>query len=437
MGKRLRTVSALGQPSRWFTLIWLTCLVACERSAIWSHDAGRAFDAGAAPIYSFPRPLPDAGRLVLDASPNADTGGRTRWRRVDQFPSITDFSGLDRMMALARQPSGEPCLAMATTEGLFFGCLADTPSLDAGPLPDTSASPEAGAHGDREWQLERIAAHPNNAWIGAQLDVTIDPEGVPWVVARQMPERRTWLYVRADDAWRREEISVAHAGIDPQLHAHRDGAVSVLHGAQESASPPALVLSHRQSTGDWHHTPLIEAYDALPGHLHRSQLVGERFNVCSFDPGSQRITSGRTSWRLEPAGDGGAAPDAGLSDTPRPTLERVTTQPGGPFCGLDGDTMLMNESLLGAVVALRADAATAPTGHRGAFRVLRTQAGLVTLSRSGGLLQISRAGQPPTPLTGSHETGRPLALALDEDVLIAEDPQPDGTRALSRWRAQP
>ena len=97
----------------------------------------------------------------------------------------------------------------------------------------------------------------------------------------------------------------------------------------------------------------------------------------------------------------------------------------------------MNESLLGAVVARRADAATAPTGHRGAFRVLRTQAGLVTLSRSGGLLQISRAGQPPTPLTGSHETGRPLALALDGDVLIAEDPQPDGTRALSRWRAQP
>ena len=312
-------MSALGQPSRWFTLIWLTCLVACERSAIWSHDAGRVFDAGAAPIYSFPRPLTGAGRLVLDASPNADTGGRTRWRRIDQFPSITDFSGLDRMMALARQPSGEPCLAMATTEGLFFGCLADTRSPDAGPLPDADASPEAGAHGDREWQLERIAAHPNNAWIGARstspstqkacrgsLRVRC-PNGGPGCMCEQ-----TTLGGARRSAWRRGDRSPA-----PRTETAPSACSTV---RKRGASPPALVLSHRQSTGDWHHTPLIEAYDALPGHLHRSQLVGERLNVCSFDPASQRITSGRTSWRLEPAGDGGAAPDAGLSDTPRPSL---------------------------------------------------------------------------------------------------------------------
>ena len=395
-------------------------LTACSSNVPWSHDAGLPYDAGAAPIWAFPRITADASRADNGQTTASDGPTSRAWRIRQSLPAIDDYSGDHRRFSFVRNPSDQPCIVYSNESGLYFGCLTNQVQGDTGRTSDASLRPDGQAIVTHQWTLERLSEQPNNSWDGSELDAIFDHQGNPWVVARQTPERRTLLYHHRDNDWHHEEVPFALGGIDPQLHLVGE-TIALVHAADEHHEAPATIASYRTPDGTWTHRRLIEAYDAQPGRWHRSLITDGQINFCSFEPASQRVTWGIATLDETPHTDAGPMHDATHSDAMVSELVRTQDFAGGPFCDVDNETLYYNHPLLGLITKQSDQGTTQTTSRKGPFTVIKTIEHELLLSSENGRLLIGRTDEEPFDLGVWTINDRPKALPMDDALLIATE----------------
>ena len=406
----------LGQPSRVAWGLYLLSIVACQADSIWSHDAGSAFDAGVAPVWTFPPQRVDSGNPDLGSVTPNDAGPIQRWRVLKTLPILEGYSGDQRNFALTTSPNDQPCVAFSGIGGLYFGCLAQVDHSDAGPAADIAHDHDASLGLAASWQLERLAEQGNGVWVGAELDVLFDGQENPWVVARQMPQRITHLYRYEDSSWRHEEVPFAVGGIDPQLH-FADDELILIHGAEEAEHAPGLVMSRRSADGQWTHRRLLTGYDGQPGRWHHSALVNERLYVCSFEPAEQTVTWGFVQLNPAPAADAGVAPDVMTSDASVPELVDSVTLAGGPFCAVESADTYASESLIGPIGRYRGEDRINTTVRYGPFNLTTLEGDLIVLSVERQRLMIGEPNSTPFDLGPWRAHDRPELTPVENGVV--------------------
>ncbi len=406
----------LGQPSRVAWGLYLLSITACQTDPIWSHDAGPAFDAGVAPVWTFPPQRVDSGQPDLGSVGPNDAGLTERWRVHKTLPILEGYSGDLRNFALTRSPNDQPCVAFSGVGGLYFGCFVQVNHSDAGPAADVVNDPDAGRGPTASWQLERLAEQGNGVWIGAELDVAFDGQENPWVVARQMPQRITHLYRYEDSAWRHEEVPFAVGGIDPQLHFSGD-ALILIHGTEEAEQAPALVMSQRSADGQWTHRRLLTGYDGQPGRWHHSSLADDQLYVCSFEPSEQTVTWGFTPLNPDTNSDAGIVPDVMTSDASEHELTRSITVAGGPFCAVHSEDTFVSESLIGAIRHYRGEDRISTTPRYGPFNLTTLEGELIVLSVERQRLMIGGLSSLPFDLGPWRAHDRPELASVHNGVV--------------------
>ena len=411
-------------------------LTACSSNVPWSHDAGLPYDAGAAPIWAFPRIIADARRADNGQTTASDGPISRAWRIRQSLPAIGDYSGDHRRFSFVRNPSDQPCIVYSNESGLYFGCLTTRVHGDVGWANDASLGPDGQAIVTHQWTLDRLSEQPNNSWVGSELDAIFDHQGNPWVVARQTPERRTHLYHHRDNDWHHEEVPVALGGIDPQLHLVGESIVLV-HAADEHHEAPATIASHRAADGAWTHRRLMEAYDAQPGRWHRSLITDAQINFCSFDPASQRVSWGMVTLHETPEPDAGPRLDTTNSDAILSEPVRSQDFAGGPFCDVDSETLYYNNPFLSLITRYSDQEAPQTTSRKGPFIVIKALEHRLILSAEDGRLLIGRPQEEPFDLGVWTINDRPKALSMNDAVLVATESTQIHELEFTYWEPTP
>ncbi len=396
--------------------------MACSRSTVWSHDAGQPHDAGPATNWTFPPIGRDANSV--DTTITRPDSGVQSWAETRRFPPLDGYTGSQRHAALAIQSNGLPCVAFSSASGLEYACLEDVATADAG--HDAGEAQQA-------WQREVLRPHPDNAVLGAQIALIFDDQGQPRIAARQLPQRTAHLFMRQDEGWHSEEIPVPLGGRDPQLF-WQDQSLWVVHSSDETEVAPTLWLSHREADAQWTHTPLMQAYDALPGWFHHSRLDQQTVSFCAFEPAAHQITWGRTDRPQASNNDAGpGAPDA-AHDAGNPTV--LAVHHGGPFCALDGEQLYANSDQEGPIRRTDREGSSEQLARFGPFRLLQHAGVLWVVSQQNGQLMIGQPNQAAFALAPLSAHDRPM-VAMDEHGLIGLiDSTAHDRLELAAWRLE-
>jgi hypothetical protein len=324
--------------------------------------------------------------------------------------------------------------------------LEERPAHDAGPAPDT-----AEAQSGYRWQRQTVSAHPDNGWLGTELALVFDAENQPWIAARALPEDKLHLFWRNRDGWQREEVPLAKAGFDPQLHWHNSH-LWLSTASQATVDPARLTLSRRTRDGTWAHRVLVEAFDDLPGRYHRTRPDDTHTEFCAYQPSAQRVVWGRVA-HSEPFGTQDAGADAGLpqhldtgstttadgGEAGGGTAPLLGQHNGGPWCALSRrhSGVFYNTPINGQVRHGPPDGQATVQAGEGPFTLVDGPDYSWIIRRHNGQLWVNTPGRPATALGPQSGTYRPIAQRYKNGFISHLDEDGTDELQLVAWEVRP